>query len=251
MKSSLSHNTYNTPQMLTFLTDLIFPRVCFGCTAPWAYICPACKKSLRPHPAMCPISHTLSKHNEVNHIQAWDNHPLAGCTIALCMDTLVRKCIFALKYKRQYDLTAFLGNLVYLDIVSNEIIAQHLPHKPIYITYIPSHRYRKYFVKWYNQSQLLGTYIYTRLQEEYPQIHFLDSLYKTRYTRSQVGLNRSQRLINLINAFDCPTILPNDALVIIVDDIITTGSSLTELARAIRHTNPSATIRWTCVARNA
>ena len=82
--------------MFTFLTNLLFPRICFGCTTPGAYICPACKKNFRPHPAICPISHTPSRHNEVNHIQAGDDHPLAGCTIALCMDTCVKKCIFAL-----------------------------------------------------------------------------------------------------------------------------------------------------------
>ncbi len=197
------------------------------------------------------VTRLNNRHNEVNHIQAGDDHPLAGCTIALCMDTLVRKCIFALKYKRQHDVTAFLGNLVYLDIISNEIIADHLASKPIYITYIPSHRYRKYFVKGYNQSQLLARYIYTRLNNQYPSIHFLDSLYKTRYTRSQVGLNRNQRLVNLVNAFDCPTIIDTNALVIIIDDIITTWASLSELARSIRQTNPSAIVRWACVARNA
>jgi predicted amidophosphoribosyltransferase len=58
-------------------------------------------------------------------------------------------------------------------------------------------------------------------------------LRQARPTRDQAGLSADQRAINLQGAFRVSTVVPGQ-VVIVVDDVVTTGSSLTEAARALR-----------------
>jgi predicted amidophosphoribosyltransferase len=58
-------------------------------------------------------------------------------------------------------------------------------------------------------------------------------LRQARPVRDQAGLNADQRAANLQGAFRVATAVPAQ-LVVVVDDVVTTGSSLTEAARALR-----------------
>lgn len=58
-------------------------------------------------------------------------------------------------------------------------------------------------------------------------------LRQARPMRDQAGLNADQRATNLQGAFRAATVVPGQ-LVIVVDDVVTTGSSLTEATRALR-----------------
>lgn len=61
------------------------------------------------------------------------------------------------------------------------------------------------------------------------------ALYKARATLPQEGLGREQRLTNLIGAFAVrPGCLPENSRVLLVDDVVTTGATLTACAAALR-----------------
>lgn len=60
------------------------------------------------------------------------------------------------------------------------------------------------------------------------------SLVRTRHTRSQMGLSREARLVNLRDAFRVRGNALEGKRVILVDDVITTGSTLNECARALK-----------------
>jgi len=109
---------------------------------------------------------------------------------------------------------------------------------------VPSHRWRKFFYKGYNQSELLAKNIADRLS-----IPCLPVVKKSRYTRSQTKLSRNQRLKNLRGSF----VVTNECdrksyqTIVIIDDIVTTGSTLNEIAAVIKKQYPQKVI-WGWVA---
>lgn len=97
------------------------------------------------------------------------------------------------------------------------------------IMFIPIHR-RKEAIRGYNQSELLANYIANRLQIQISK----GNLVKTKWTKEQNTLDRIQRLKNLKDSFS----IKNPSLVygkniLIIDDIITTGSTFNECAKLL------------------
>lgn len=75
---------------------------------------------------------------------------------------------------------------------------------------------------------------------------------KQKATKSQLKLNREKRLQNLKNAFIVKDLsaLPNGAVVVIVDDVVTTGASLNEVAQVIKQFRPDVKVWGLAVARH-
>lgn len=97
------------------------------------------------------------------------------------------------------------------------------------IFYVPSHR-KKEAIRGYNQSQLLGNYIGKSL--DIPVSH--NNLMKIRMTKDQSHLNKLSREDNLIDSFklrDKTEVYNKNVL--LVDDIITTGSTMIECSKVL------------------
>jgi predicted amidophosphoribosyltransferase len=117
----------------------------------------------------------------------------------------------------------------------------HAHHEQkLFISYVPSHRWKKWMIKGYNQSQLLAESVAKELS-----LTCIALREKTKRTRSQATLTREQRLTNLRGVFthSYENILPSDATICIIDDITTTGATLEELSRQLKNAEPSIKIR--------
>jgi predicted amidophosphoribosyltransferase len=75
---------------------------------------------------------------------------------------------------------------------------------------------------------------------------------KKSYTVSQLRLNREERKKNLKWVFHVEDLsqVPIWATVLLVDDVTTTGSTLSELARTVYETRNDLNFRWAVIARN-
>jgi ComF family protein len=78
----------------------------------------------------------------------------------------------------------------------------------------------------YNQSERLAT----RLSQlsDHP---LANALIRTRATSPQVTLGAEERFVNVVGAFACRVSLQNMS-VVLVDDVLTTGATLNDCARA-------------------
>ncbi len=82
----------------------------------------------------------------------------------------------------------------------------------------------------FNQSELIARYISKKLGFKGGL-----ALSKIKKTKSQMKLKRSERLRNLENAFECEDIrLIKNQNILLVDDVMTTGTTLNECAKELR-----------------
>lgn len=151
------------------------------------------------------------------------------------LDALVR----ALKYRSQIAHARILG----------ELLAQRLQEnlhasRPEIIIPVPlaDGRYR---ARGYNQALEIGRYLERRL--EIPMC--TDLLVRTRETPEQAGLDRKRRRKNIRNAFAL-AYKPTVRHVVIVDDVITTGSTANEISRVLKKASVKRVQVW-AVARTA
>lgn len=137
--------------------------------------------------------------------------------------------IHRFKFQQQFYLDKALARLLYLSI--RQAKRTHRLVLPELILPVPLHHHRQWY-RGYNQSALLAKWLSYWLNIPYSN----DVLVRHQYTPTQRGLSATQRRQNLRGAFSISMkgmnrIYPSVAL---VDDVITTGSTLNEIAKLLR-----------------
>jgi ComF family protein len=213
--------------------DQLYPPVCLHCEAAIAdadALCAKCFGELRPITApLCPrlgIPFEVALGPDAISAEAIaDPPPFDRSRSAVLYNDVARKLVSRLKYGDRPELARFCARL--MAAAGHEL----WEHGPVLVP-VPLHRYRQ-FERRYNQS--------TELARALARITGLavDPLLVSRVkrTRQQVGLSADQRQRNVAGAF---AVRPDAAArlrgrsVVIVDDVITTGSTVKAVTRALR-----------------
>lgn len=246
--------THITTAMVDRLLDFIFPPHCFGCKTTGEYLCKNCKKTVKPHPEICLFCHKPTRHRCVCLDCKTHHRHLEGVIIWFVYTTTIKQLIVALKRWHRYRIAFFLAKRLVLLIQSHEFLRNQLSTcnkrvwgKPLIITSVPTHRRKKYVVRWYSQSECLARTLATLLEVTYTPLFV-----KSKYTISQTKLTKSKRLINLLGSFSlCKDLsLCGDETILIVDDVTTTGATLDHLSWTIKTRYPNLTVWWIVVGRH-
>ena len=134
------------------------------------------------------------------------------------VDSMIRK----LKYDNQKYLANTLGNFIASEVVKLAVNFDVVIPVPLHID--------RMIKRGYNQAELLCGTIKTKLMLNVDT----EILVKARDTRSQANLSRSERIENLQDSFcvvDKKKI--KGKTILLVDDVFTTGSTLTRAAKAL------------------
>ncbi|MCH5165199.1 MAG: ComF family protein [Clostridiales bacterium] len=94
------------------------------------------------------------------------------------------------------------------------------------ITFVPLHKKRQR-KRGYNQAELLAKELASHVD-----VPCLKLLEKVRATKNQTNLDRNERMENLRGAFEAVTAPPKH--VVIIDDVMTTGSTLNECCKTLK-----------------
>ena len=199
--------------------DLLLGASCYGCGQPWWGICPVCRQQLasrRPFlttPVPCP-----------------DGFP--ATVTSSNYDPILRRLINAHKERQALTLTSFLAERLALSVhglLSGESYAVRT--NSIVLVPIPSAA-RTVRRRGFDATASMARVAARRLTVRYP-VTVRASLTQTRRVADQAGLGAAARHENLAGAFRLRRPIPTAAAVL-VDDLVTTGSSLTEAARVLR-----------------
>lgn len=131
----------------------------------------------------------------------------------------------------------FSGRLVLIDRLA-DALAQRIHNRPDAIIAMPLHplRLRE---RGFNQSLLLAQRISKKLK--IPLLS--NACERTRNTSPQSTLPWQERGKNMRNAFSCSADL-DEKHIAIVDDVMTTGASIEELARTLRRAGAAQVSAW-------
>lgn len=143
--------------------------------------------------------------------------------------------IQAWKFNRRDDLTPLLAELWLSQV--------RLPALPDAIVPIPLH-WRRLWQRGYNQSQLLAALLARRLPGTRVEHRLLQ---RRRATAPQAGMDARTRARNLRGAFTVGRACDN-LRIAVVDDVLTTGATAREAARALQSAGARHVEIW-CLAR--
>ena len=173
--------------------------------------CPLCGKIVKNY-GLCPDCYELVNKNPSFY---YDIEGLDDLIVSSTYAGIMRRLIIDFKFK---------GKLSYGEIIS-EIMIEKLLEKnlsEVVLTFVPMHP-RRERERGYNQSKILAETIAKKLDLKCQEV-----FEKVKDTKFQVGLKKDQRQENLKNAFAVKK-APEE--IIIVDDVITTGTTISELVK--------------------
>jgi ComF family protein len=137
------------------------------------------------------------------------------------------------------------------DLASGQILTQEMlaaisrtnPPLPDLIAPVPLHRLRQ-FTRSFNQAEILARGVGNHLKIPLS----CGWLRRTQSTTAQSGLNADERKRNIKGAFACEPI--HHQHVALVDDVLTTGTTLAECCRAVQRAGASEVSVWVAARAN-
>lgn len=225
-----------------FCLDVFFPPVCAACGRVGVLLCPACEARLLPvEGAICRCcGRALADQARGAHALCPACRdappPLAQMRAPLRYAEPTSRLIHRLKYEGYFALGRPLAR---------RLVAGWPAWRPSpdLIVPIPLHP-RRHFRRGYNQSELLAR----PLAEAVGVPFSATALRRTRHTPPQVGLGPEARAANVQGAFDAVPSEVAGRVVLLVDDVLTTGATMSAAAEALLAAGAAAVSAY-CLAR--
>lgn len=214
------------------LMSLIFPRYCVSCRRVGNYICDTCFSYIRFDPT--PICPKCNKHSieGATHPRCRTSYSIDGLVSAVVYAGVIKRLVYRYKYAPYVsDLRNDMGQLMCESLEQNEIFHTILKDNPLFIP-VPLHR-RRLSKRGYNHASLLCSYVAQYFKQENKE----DLVIRTRNTKPQFKLSKNERYSNVKNAFLIPESqrkIIAGRIVVIVDDVATTCSTLGEIAKILK-----------------
>lgn len=223
------------------LLDLLFPPMCAGCGAWGEKYCRTCfEETLLVKKPICQIcGDSLEKGQPVicDRCQSTEVAFMAVRSWAYYEDPLL-SAIHKLKYRGDIGLGSILARPLTDLLLSHRWQVDAVVPVPL-----DSTRQRQ---RGYNQSALLARPISWEASLEY----LPDAVCRTRETRQQVGLSREDRVANMAGAFAADQKRVTGRSVLLIDDVITTGSTMNACAQSLMNAGAKSVFGLT-LARSA
>ena len=222
--------------LVTEFLDFFLPAVCLACRdhlpleCSAELVCGPCRTRLRvpswPRCRRCgfPVGSGVGPADRYFECADWGTE-LSAARFSVVLRSPATSLVHGLKYGGWSDLANFMG-----ERMVRSAIPEDLASGPYLIAPVPTTRGRAR-ARGYNQARLLAEVVSDRVQ-----MPLIDALERSRRGPSQVGLHPAERRANVKNAFtvraDARATLTG-ARVLLIDDVLTTGSTAMQAARPL------------------
>jgi len=196
------------------ILNILFPIKCFNCKAINEVFCPNC------------IFNT-------NKVQEFINENMIA--VFDYKDPVIKKAIWQLKYYHKTFLGKQLGRLLYEFLIEDiSDIRLMSPGQKIFVIPIPISK-RKRKKRGYNQSEIIAKGFCSCAPENVFELRN-DIVYKTIDNIPQAKISdREKRLKNIKGVFEVRNSkIVKNKLIIIIDDVITTGATMNEIMKVLK-----------------
>lgn len=195
----------------------LLPQQCALCAAPAgsSLVCPACDGALLRLPSCCPLCALPSPAGAPCGACLRRAPPFVATRAAFAYAFPVDRLLHALKYRSALPYVEFLAGALADAVVPGPQVVVPLPLHPA--------RQRE---RGFNQAQELARHVARRLR-----VPLVQGLARTRDTPAQAGSSQAARRRNVRGAF-APLPAVEGCRIALVDDVMTTGATLAEAARA-------------------
>lgn len=214
------------------IIDLFFPNYCYNCNAETNfYLCPSCYEQIKLITEFCtkcgkPLDSDVRPKctEEICGMDREVGYFFEYSRSAVCLNDVVTKIIHEFKYRGKKRLLRIFEP--FLKTVIEDIFDET---QIDYIVPVPMHFLKRLF-RPYNQAKIIAKYI-----GEITGTSVVSALKRVRYTKMQAGMDFRARQRNVRGVFKTNKKVDfSKKNVLLVDDIITTGYTVNECARALK-----------------
>ncbi|PAK24227.1 competence protein F phosphoribosyltransferase [Streptomyces sp. alain-838] len=222
------------------LTDLVLPAECGGCGRARAVLCPSCRTALSgaapcrvrpvPEPSGLPVVHAAARYADEVRAALLAHKERGVLALAAPLGAALAGAVRAgLREARAEGRAARTGG--------REQEAASRVRGPVLLVPVPSAR-RAVRTRGHDPARRIALRAAAELRRTGTPARVLAALRQRHAVADQSGLGARQRLDNLAGALavapGAGRLLRGGGQVVLVDDLMTTGASLTEAARALR-----------------
>jgi competence protein ComFC len=216
---------------MSFL-DFLFPRRCIICKKLGSFICEDCFANLSFNTKSLCLVCDKQTFDSKTHPKCKTKYTIDACFSAISYNKTARKLIYNFKYKPYLiELKNFLSQLFYESLIQNEEFIRYLTTNNQWIIVpIPLHK-TKLKNRGYNQSEILAKELSKKFN--FPTRNILERI---KNTKTQTGLEKEKRKHNVKGIFKSNFNIKKANLenFILIDDVVTTGSTLLEAAKILK-----------------
>lgn len=139
---------------------------------------------------------------------------------------LLKNFVHRAKFDGEFSIAQEFADLIILQTKNLE--------KPHLITFVPPDP-KRFSQRGYHLPQKIAQSLSKKLS-----IPFEEICTKIKHTATQVGLNKQARIENLKQVFEAKK--TDQKIIWLIDDVVTTGTTLSEVEKAILLTNPNSQV---------
>ena len=220
------------------IASLLYPPVCTICAASVAhgeYLCDECDaKTIRIIPPFCakcsePFAGAITSEFSCANCEHRSLH-FDAAVAAYRSRGIVRRVILNFKYGRQLHLRHLVGRWLFAALDDDRLRCRRFD----IVVPVPLHPARER-ERGFNQAALLADLLSAQLSIQNKPV-----LERIRCTTTQTAFDRAERMKNLHGAFRLRKNMDvRELRVLLIDDVLTTGSTLSECARVLKKAGAS------------